>query len=302
MKNISIIWAVLFGIIAMLSCKDEVPEREPSPPTNPNNNNVYFVPMNNKVAISNTENSFEVKVGRIVTTSALTVDLNLIKTESNFITIPKSVSFAAGENEIAFEVKVGDVELMKPYLLYIELDMEQTSPYTKDSVEINGKKVPVYPAINLNVTKEDFELYAKGIYTFGVIGGSRNWWEKEREVEMMYSPLTKKYRIKDFCGFEGYNINFLLDSTVVTMVDLYEEISVVIEDEEEVEEILFSGFETGYVYPNRGMIVATIDKRKFEYNEETKKFYFDFYWRTLVWQIGFPVGNSPDYFTITEEY
>jgi len=302
MKNISIIWAILFAIIAMLSCKDEVPEREPSPLTNPNANMVYFLPQKSNIFIPKTVSSFEVKVGRMVTTSALSVDLLLSSTTNALITIPKSISFAADEEEITFEVKIENVEYMKSYHFSIAIDVEQTSPYTKDSAEFNGRKVPVYPVIALNVTKEDFEPYGKGIYTFGVIGGSRNWWDKVREVEMMYSPLTKKYRIKDFCGFEGYHINFLLDSSAVTMVDLYNEISVVIEDEEEVEKILYSGFESGYVYPNRGMIVATINARKFEYKEETKEFYFDFYWRTLVWQIGFPEGNSPDKFTITEEY
>jgi len=303
MKNISIIWAVLFAMIAMLSCKDEVPERETSPLTNPNSNKVYFLPQKHEIFIPKEVSTytFEVMVGRMVTTSSLSVDLLLSNSTTASITIPKSISFAADENEISFEVKIENLEMMIPYQFSIAVDMEQTSPYIKDSVEFNGKKIPVYPAISLNALKEDHEPYGKGIYEFSVIGGNRDWWEKEREVEIMYSPLTKKYRIKDFCGFKGYHINFLWDNTEVTMVDLYNEIGIVTENGEEIEKILFSGFESGYVYPNRGMIIATIDNnRKYEYNKETQEFTFNFVWKSVVWQI--PVGNIPDYFTITEEY
>ena len=170
MSKLNILSVLLFGIMIMLSCEDKIPERETSPLPNPNSNKVYFPQQKHKVFVTKDASSFEVKIAREIAISDLTVDLHLISAnQSDLFSIPKSVNFAADETEKTFEVKMRNIDFWKSYFFSIEIDVEHTSLYIADSVDVDGKKIPVYPVINLNITKEDFEPYAKGDYFSGVI-------------------------------------------------------------------------------------------------------------------------------------
>ena len=271
--SISVILAV-----ALSACEEGV-ERDPSPQANPNSNKVYFPQQESKLVLPIDASSVEVTIARLVTTSDLTVNLHLSGSESNLFSIPKSVNFAAGEAEKTFEVTWEALELMKSYLFSIEIDANnQLSPYAKDSIIVDGKKIPIYSVVAFNILKEDFAPYSMGDYYSA-------WWDEEWEAMMEYSPATEQYRIKEFCGYAGYDAYFKWDGeTKVTMVGGSKVGS-------------RTGFQTGEVDPTYGMVYASFSDPEgpFEYDPETKTFTFGYAWRVTAGSF----GMYEDFYTIT---
>ena len=258
--------------VALSACEDEI-TRDPSPEANPGSNKVYFPEQESNLVLGVEETSFEVTIARAVTASALTVELHL-SDASDMITIPESVSFGAGEAEKTFEVTLGNIELMKSYLFSIEIDVNQTDPYSETDK---------FPIIAFKILKEDFEPYATGDYYSG-------WWWEEWEAEMEYSPATEQYRIKEFCGYEGFDAYFQWDGSEVTMIGGSKIGN-------------YTGFQTGEIHPNYGMVYAAFDgpdgpEGPFEYDEETQTFTFGYAWRVSAGSF----GVDPDYYTITTLY
>ena len=268
----SIYLTLLVSVLVMFSCGEDFPEREESPAANPNSNIVYFPEqINGDYVIGIDATSIEIPIAREVTAGALTLSLKITGNEA--FSIPASVSFAAGESETSFTLSIGQIDLMKRYLLTIEFDKDQTeNPYAiSDKISI----------LSLNVLKEDFAPYAMGVYY-------SEWWGEEWDAELEYSPATEQYRIKAFCGYDGYDAFFKWDGgTEITMVGGSRLGS-------------RTAFPTGDEYPPYGMVYASYDEPEgpFEYDPETKTFIFGYAWRVSAGTFG--VG--PDTYTITQVY
>ncbi len=221
MRTIKKIAALALVIVSFLvvSCEEQA-VREPSPEANPSSNKVYFPDQSGKVVLGIDAKSFTVPVSREIDKDALTVSLKT--TGYNGFTIPKQVSFAAGSKDATIEIAVGDVELMKNYLLTIEVEHNQTNPY--DTL-YNKTKTSIAA---INVLKEDFAPYAEGKFTSAMFGAS---WDMILE----FSPATKTYRLSDLIE-EGYDYLFTVaENGVITQSPK-------------------TAVQTGYMHPTYGMI------------------------------------------------
>lgn len=273
-KNISILFVAFAAIF--VSCDDEI-VREPSPEANPNANRVYFPdqvkPIGDRTKVlSFSDTNFELTIAREVTTSALTVALKLTGTDASLFSIPADVTFAAGASEATISVGVGAIELLKPYSVFVELaDPDQIDPYFEG-----------VPGISYSVLKEDFAPYAKGLYTSG-------WYEEVwSDYILEYSPSVQQYRIKAFCGNDGYNALFKWDGGSTLTMQGGSALGT------------RTGFQTGYVHPSYGMVYASFSPAEgdFTYDSTTKTFSFGYAWRVSAG--GF--GVSPDTFEIETLY
>jgi hypothetical protein len=272
--NIKLI-AVLSAVFMMASCEEEI-TREPSPEANPSSNKVYFPAQESKLTLPIDASSFEVTIAREVSSSALTVNLHYSGGYADLFKVPQTIAFAAGEAEKTFEISLGNIELMKTYNFQVEIaDVDQTNPYKLDTVNF------YYPIIGFSLMKEDFAPYSKGEYYSG-------WWEEAWEAEMEYSPATEQYRIKEFCGYEGYDAIFKWDGgSSITMIGSSKVGT-------------RTGFQTGYVHPSYGMVYASFSAPEgpFEYDAATKTFTFGYAWRVSAGSF----GVAEDYYTIETVY
>ncbi|MCL1867804.1 MAG: hypothetical protein FWF72_02490 [Paludibacter sp.] len=274
MKHLNKIGLLSIFIMTMtfIACKDDI-VREPSPQFNKESNKVYFPEQENNLTLEIDATKISVTIAREISNAPLTVGLLFSCAAENAFIAPSSVSFAAGEAETTFDITVtGNVELMKQYLFQISVEQNQTDPYTVSDV---------FPVIVFNVIKEDFAPYSTGEYYSG-------WWWESWEADMEYSPATERYRIKAFCGHDGYDAYFQWNGgSEITMVGGSKIGS-------------RTGFQTGEIHSDYGMIYASYSAPEgpFEYDEATKTFTFGYAWRVAAgsW------GVDPDTYTITALY
>jgi len=271
MKVINKYFMLWLSVLAMMvvSCKEEIPSRDPSPAANPNSANVYFSSKNSANPVLDiTADNFDILINREKTDKELTV---LLKVESVYLEkfeVPTSVTFAVGEGEKVINIKVKDLELMKKYHLTISIEEDQTNPY------ITQNK---YGRLELNVLKEDFAPYAEGVY-------SSEFFEDEWDAVLEYSPATEIYRFKD-CWMPGYNVTFNWDKGAkISMIGNPSGDYIVIP--------------TGYVHSKYGMVNAYYDNEASSYDSESKTFTFVITWRVSAGSF----GTYLDYFTITKVY
>ncbi|MBP9018280.1 MAG: hypothetical protein KBG04_00470 [Bacteroidales bacterium] len=255
-------------LLSATACEDEV-KREPSPETNPNSSNVYFASSNSaSVVLGVSATNFEVIVAREKTAAALTVKLKTESIYGDLFTVPESVSFAAGEAQKSISIACGDLDLMKSYHFAIEIDPNETKPYVAQNV---------YPRIELNVLKEDFQPYANGLWSslFFAPGNDYISWP----LTLEYSEMSQTYRLKETWGYPGYDITFKWDGgATVTMGGTASG--------------AYKIFKTGYVDPTYGMVSAYFGTCT--YNTATKKFTFPITWRVSAGSFGL----YPDYYQI----
>ena len=188
--SISVILAV-----ALSACEKEV-VRELSPEANASSNKVYFPDQESKLTLPIDATSIPVTIARDITNAALTVSLHFSGGYADLFTIPQTVNFASGEAETTFEVKIGNIELMKSYNFQIEVaDFDQTNPYMEDTK---------YPIISFSVLKEDFQSIGMGQWTDGIVCAIFAVPVVTYEVEVEYSENTGLYRLVDPYGFDVY--------------------------------------------------------------------------------------------------
>lgn len=112
----------------------------------------------------------------------LTVPINVLGAPE-FLDIPASVTFPQGSTETSFTVKIGEgMEPFTDYNMVLAIDESYTNPYAENSGS---------PRYNITLVKEDYELYATGMFHETVLFKSA--WE----VEIQYSMIRDMYRIKD---------------------------------------------------------------------------------------------------------
>lgn len=247
-------------LLMATACEDEI-TRDPSPESNAMSANVYFASTNKASIVIGVEaTNFDITIAREKTTAAQTVKL---KTESSFgdmFTVPESVTFAAGEAQKVITITCGEMELMTSYHFSIEIDGNETKPYVAQTV---------YPRMEVNVLKEDFEPYANGLYwnLFFAPGDDYISWP----LTLEYSAISTTYRLKDTWGYAGYGITFKWDGgSSVTMGGTVSG--------------SYKVNKTGYVHSKYGMVSAYFGACT--YNSATKEFTFPIDWRVAAGSFG----------------
>jgi hypothetical protein len=275
MKIINKIGAIFLAIIALnvfVACDDEDIVRNPSPEANPNSNRVYFPEQTSEqLVLGIADTSAPITIAREVSDKALTVTLTIVGNEA--FSIPQTVSFDAGDSDTTFTLSVGEIELMKNYLVILKIDESQTNPY--DSLY----NVTKFSTLSLNILKEDFVPYADGTY-------ASEFFEESWPATLEYSPATELYRFSD-CWMPGYDVLFKWKGTEVSIQGTLNSSGTHIY------------LPTGYEHPSYGMISAYYSQENINYYDEaTKTFTFPITWIVSAGQF----GAYNDTFTIETEY
>lgn len=225
------------------------------------------------LAITDTE--VEITLNRVNTEGELTVPL-IVNTAPDFITVPETATFAAGQDKTTVKLTIGEgMEAFTKYLIKISIPEEYTQPYDEESGS------PVYC---FTISKEDFALVAGGVFTSTVA------WKDSWEQSLEYSEYMNLYRLPDLIA-EGTHVYFHFDV-----------------DGEGKQEFYFTDangnhitkFSTGYIHPSYGEMTATInedyDMGYDEYvDEETGQPVNEFYW---VWKITVSAGSFGENYQI----
>ncbi|MBR4564263.1 MAG: hypothetical protein IKO26_07420 [Paludibacteraceae bacterium] len=129
-KYLFLLAAAVFGLTA---CEKQQ-EREPSPEGNPNavafEQSAYAAEINpNKEALE-----FEIKVTRSAAESALTVNI-ASEGDIDVIKVPATVSFAAGEKEVALKLTFPTAQVDASYAVSLSIGKDNQSPYTSGASE-----------------------------------------------------------------------------------------------------------------------------------------------------------------------
>ncbi len=265
MKKLNILAALSFVLMILVSCSEEI-TREPSPEFNPSSNKVYFPKQESKVIVAIDAETIDVQIARKVVKDALTLDLKYSNTYADFFKGPETVTFAAGDSIETIQITLGEIELMKEYLFSISIsDVNQTDPYAVSDV---------YPVIALNVMKEDFMPFAKGIYT-------DLFWNtvSAQEKVLEYSSSLEVYRMKGL--FDGTGDDFLFEWDGAQ--------TIVLKDGSgpKLAKYLAKGYNTGYYMADNSSYVyaffvsdQTVTKGggKLSYDSTTKTFTFPIFW------------------------
>lgn len=264
-KYISFLCAVigLFSLV-LVSCSDDLPEREPSYKPASEVVQVYFPASNTtQFEVEPVVNKVSVILAREVTTSALDVHLSVLDTAGVFTT-PSVVSFAAGEAETTFDVSFEGLEFFKNYLLVVSFDEKLTNPY----VEIEGTQ-----EFLLRVMQSDWEDVATGEYY-------SDWFEKSWEQNLQYSELLDRYRFPNV-WFDGFHFEFDWDGESAKITPPS------------------ADFPTGDIHSTYGMLYAGVsdDESDTYYDATNKQLVFDVAWN--VPGVG-SFGSFPEIFTFSE--
>lgn len=269
------IWMSFLVMLLFASCTEEI-VRDPSPVANPNSANVYFSVTNSSSPVLGLQqSSFKVVIIREKKTAAQEVNLNVENVNGAIFEVPTKVSFAAGVDSVAIEIKVKDMELMKKYKLAISIDPEETKPYTIQKV---------YPRLELTVLKEDFAPFADGTYT-------SDFFEASWALTLEYSPATKIYRFKNCWEEAGYDLTFNWDEqakpgevNIIGTLNSAKDHTVV---------------PTGVFDSKYGLISANYPlANKNYYSSATKTFTFPIKWTVAAGSF----GVYPEKFVITKSY
>lgn len=247
------------------ACSDDDVSRDPSPLVDANSNNVSFTTDGN-VVIGVDATEFTVNVTREKTESALTVNIKSYDyNEAGTFEIPTSVTFAAGEAEASFNVKVlKQLTIFESYKLVLEVDASQANPYVEQSS---------YPRTEMYIIREDYVPYAEGTYSSDFFGAS---WDQTLE----YSPSTEVYRFKALWGYSGYDVTFTLDGSTVSMYGGTSSGN-------------YTVFVTGYEDSDYGMISAYYSGCT--YDDGSQTFTFPIRWVVSAGSY----GTYNEYYTIT---
>ncbi|MDR0725926.1 MAG: hypothetical protein LBF59_07975 [Prevotellaceae bacterium] len=271
MKFINKIGIVVLTIVTLnvfISCEKEV-VRDSSPEANPNSNRVYFPEQtDDQLVLGISDVSTPITIAREVSDNALTVSITI--TANAAFSIPQTVSFAAGDTATVFDLSIGDIELMKKYLVILNIDENQSNPYDEDAK---------FSTLALNILKEDFAPFAEGVY-------SSEFFEEEWPATLEYSPSTELYRLAD-CWMPDYDVLFKWEGTKVTIQGTKNSSG------------SYIYLPTGYVHPSYGMISAYYSQTDINYyNEATETFTFPITWVVSAGSF----GEYIDTYTIETRY
>lgn len=235
MNKIKFALVSLALVLGFTACNKNDYEYEPGKEAATDNLALYFDDEENlTLAITDTE--VEITLNRVNTEGELTVPL-IVNTAPDFITVPETATFAAGQDKTTVKLTIGEgMEAFVKYLVKISIPEEFTQPYDVDSGS------PVY---SFYLLKEDWAKVADGVFYSSVaLTGS---WEEELE----YSDYLDLYRLPELFYPFGSTSNVYFSFNV---------------DSEGKQDFYFTDangnhivkFGTGYVHPSYGELMANI--------------------------------------------
>lgn len=186
--------ALLTGGLMFISCSDEI-EREPSPVPTDGIQAYIYADATSLTYLPDEDQSFVVKVARQKTEEAATVHLS---TDTEGITLPATVNFAAGETvkdvQVAFDIPIGS-----SLTVTIIIPEEESYIYAGNAVTVNIARD--YTWLNIGT----------GVYISSAFGES---WpqpiQKAKEANV--------YKLLD-CIMVGYPMIFTLSDDNQTLVN-----------------------------------------------------------------------------------
>jgi len=264
----------LFGVMAlsslfMASCGSDDDDYTPGQPAG--SYNVTFADESTQV-MALSANTFDITLKRTDTSGSLTVPITKLSAP-DFLTVPESATFAAGEETTTITATVSDeIALNTSYSLRLQIPEEYTNPYLDQETA---------PTCNITFLKEDYEPFADGIFY------DNFWFEDKWEAFMEYSPSQDLYRMKGL-WYEGYDFFFkIAEDGSITFTNSAGEAQ--------------ATSEMGYIHPSYGMVSVrqtTASGYYSMYDSSEGVFYF-------VWQFRVSAGSfgvGLDYFVVTKYY
>lgn len=227
-----------------------------------------------KIALALTDDKFDVTLTRANGDGELTVPVEVVE-KPDFMTVPSSVTFAAGETEKSIEITIGeDMENFVDYALRLRVPEEYTQPYVEDAGS---------PQLNIIVLKEDYKPYALGEFTENVLFGQS--WEQLLE----YSEIMDMYRLPNLIA-SGTHFLFKWNGKSGDDSELFfcDATGKKIEK-----------YASGYVHPSYGMIYANFLYANWTgFDADENAFYFPLEFTVSAGSF----GKNYDTFTIIEKY
>lgn len=271
----------LFGLLAAavsLTACDYEDDYVPGSAENTSSTVVFF-PETAKTSITlgPDDTAFTVTIAREDATEATEIPLQVGTNSSRYFTIPRSVKFEAGETETEIEISTSE-----NFPMFEAHNISLTLP-ENCRVLYDGDADRSYQVL-LNVIKEDYVPYAKGMFYTDFLSGM---FETELEYEMIleYSPLLDNYRLADpwyvsptYCE-EGYNLTFKWDKDDTNAVTFDK-----------------AKYEMGFLHPSYGMVTANAQQAVYRPANQQFLFLFEF----TVGAGSF--GTGIEEFTITEVF
>lgn len=155
MKNIKFLSLLLaaVGVFAFTSCKEEWAPGAPDA-----NLGVYF-PSTPELVVTAESTSVSIDVARLDSEEAAEVSVRAEDVEScGFFTVPKSVSFAAGEatTQLTIEVQGDKLEVGKMYPLNIQLDQAEASAYGVSQHIFKIGIAEPWKSLGMGIYRDDF--------------------------------------------------------------------------------------------------------------------------------------------------
>lgn len=179
--------------LALIGCSDDVPDRTPSPETDPDCAQIYFPDTNpQSLELELDVTSIEIFVSRLNSSSAVVVPISVLSNESDIFVIPETVSFGAGEAETSFVVTFPNAQLAVAYSFEIIIQGEE---YIDHYTKVDGAA-----SLFIQMERIKWEKYADGTYT-------SNYFESSWPVTLYKAYGTNKYRFYNLWE-NGYNWDF----------------------------------------------------------------------------------------------
>lgn len=241
-----ILGLTLASALVFASCAKEDPY---SPGKPAGSEDVYFSADNdNTVILGLDATEFVLYLERTNSGSNATVPVSSWCDTEGIISVPETVTFAAGETIAPLTVKVNNMEPFTNYQMNVSIPEEYTQPY-KEETHASQCGFVFY--------KEDYVPAATCMYYDDF------WYEEEWEEIIYYSPMLDLYRIN---AFPGGSFTFTWDGG--SKVAFGNKVAI----------------STGYVHSSYGAITAT--PTSCGYDEENEELVFMFKWTVSAGSFG----------------
>lgn len=240
-----ILGLTLASALVFASCAKEDPY---SPGKPAGSEDVFFSADNDNTVILDLDaTEFVLYLERTNSGSNATVPVSSWCDTEGIISVPETVTFAAGETIAPLTVKVNNMEPFTNYQMNVSIPEEFTQPYKGETHA---------PQCGFVFYKEDYAPAATCMYYDDF------WYQDEWEEVIYYSPMLEMYRIN---AFPGGSFTFTWDGSKVAYGNKV-------------------AISTGYVDSRYGAVTAT--PTSCAYDAKNDKFTFNFKWTVSAGSFG----------------
>lgn len=207
-------------------------------------------------------NEVQVTLSRTDDSEEQTVPLKVV-TAPDFVTVPETVTFAAGQKQAVVTLTLGDGMVpCTTYRVQLAIDSKYTQPYSAEA----------QPAVcDFTIYKEDYEVVATATFVSSVA------WRGSWDADIEYSQYQNLYRIPDFIA-EGTHYYFHFDVDDDGQEFWFTDASGVHK----------TAIASGYVHPSYGMMTTTINESKPMGYVESEEYGNYFFW---TWKVTVSAGS-----------